>query len=199
MAEQLERRVLDATCAARPGPPVAGAAVRSAQPARSGDGDPARCSAQRVERGDQLPPQAVREVRVRRGGSRPWFWTRAVVAAGSWTGRHRGERPRRREPGGARGDQADRQRVQPGQTGAHPRVAGHLRTLAARVVRRQYRELQSPSPDGCRVRPARRGDRHPDHGMGRAHSRSPRSTPWSTSRCSGTPSRSAIRHADEDQ
>ena len=38
-----------------------------------------------------------------------------------------------REPGRTRRDEARAQRVQPGQTGAHPGVAGHLRTLAAGV------------------------------------------------------------------
>ena len=173
MADQIPQPGSRRQRAARPGPPVAGAALRPTQPARTGDGHPARRSPQRVQWRNQLPPQAVGQVRIRRGGPWPRLGPRAMVEAGTRTGLHRGECPRRREPGGTRGDQAGHQRVQPGQTSAHPRVAGQLRTLATRLVRRQCRELEPPSSDGRRVRPARRGDRHPDHRMGRAHSRPP--------------------------
>ena len=70
-ARRFPAGVLDATALQGLAHPLRVQLCRPAQPARPGDGDAARRSPRRVERGDQLSPPPTREVRLRRGGSEP--------------------------------------------------------------------------------------------------------------------------------
>ena len=121
-----DRVQLDARCHGVAGsrPPAAGAAVRPAQHPRTGDGDAARRPTQRIERGDELSPPPAGEVRLRRGGPGPWIRPGAMVEEGSGPDHHRRPHPRRTEPRRTRRNEAGAQRVQSGQAGPHPGVAG---------------------------------------------------------------------------